>query len=361
MAEIGFIPKDRLRDFLETVNKTIPVYVPCCEGDVVLFRRYAVDNVLCLDRPAHTPPKTIIFPQSECLFTFRFEKDPHDPKKTTIQLAEPEEPSEAIIFAARPCDAKGFTIYDRVYIDTDMPDPYYKKRREKTTIVTMVCPSPSPGCFCTAVGGSPANREGADVMMTELENGYVLESLTEKGKALLLYQYVEDGQAFREAAEAKQLEVKNLVHAPFQKEGVYNISKTIFNSDEFWETEIDKCISCGACTYLCPTCYCFNITDEHAITRGERLRNWDACMFFHFTLEASGHNPRPTKYQRFKNRVGHKFLYYPEKYDGVIACCGCGRCIRHCPVSVDIREIVAHLQSSTSDVSNTSEKEKKGD
>jgi Fe-S oxidoreductase len=77
---------------------------------------------------------------------------------------------------------------------------------------------------------------------------------------------------------------------------------------------------------------------------GERIRSWDACMFFHFTLEASTHNPRPTRFQRFKNRVGHKFVYYPEKYEGVIACCGCGRCIRYCPVSVDISEIVNNLK-----------------
>ena len=77
-------------------------------------------------------------------------------------------------------------------------------------------------------------------------------------------------------------------------------------------------LSCGACTYLCPTCYCFNITDDKGVSAGERVRSWDACMFRHFTLEASGHNPRTKKAQRFKNSVGHKFVYYPDKYDGEI-------------------------------------------
>ena len=108
----------------------------------------------------------------------------------------------------------------------------------------------------------------------------------------------------------------------------------------FWRDQSAKCVSCGACTYLCPTCYCFTITDETTGMSGRRMRSWDACMHFQFTLEASGHNPRPTKAHRLKNRVGHKFSYYPTLHDGLIACCGCGRCVKSCPVSVDIREIV---------------------
>jgi sulfhydrogenase subunit beta (sulfur reductase) len=100
------------------------------------------------------------------------------------------------------------------------------------------------------------------------------------------------------------------------------------------------------CTYVCPTCYCFTITDETENLRGERLRSWDSCMFYHYTLEASGHNPRPSKLNRYRNRVGHKFSYIPEKYDGLIGCCGCGRCIRSCPVSIDIRQVVGHLKEN---------------
>ena len=110
----------------------------------------------------------------------------------------------------------------------------------------------------------------------------------------------------------------------------------------------EKCLACGACTYLCPTCHCFNITDEQGTTRGERVRSWDSCMFTHFTLEASGHNPRSLKSQRLKNRVGHKFIWYPEAH-GEPACTGCGRCIRHCPVSVDISRIVTLLSREEAD------------
>lgn len=184
-------------------------------------------------------------------------------------------------------------------------------------------------------------------MMTELEAGYFFEPLTEKGKTILAGNGFEDGSAYKEQAQKAQKKVAALVKKPFDTlEGTPEKLLALFDNDQFWAEETAKCISCGACTYLCPTCYCFNITDEQVGNTGERIRSWDACMFSHFTLEASSHNPRPNKHQRLKNRVGHKFSYYPKKYQGVTACCGCGRCIRYCPMSVDISEIVAHAQGA---------------
>jgi ferredoxin len=346
MAQVGYLPKRKEKDFFETLSKNRLVYVPCLEGDTVIFRPLSPERTLCLERPANIPPKTIIFPQSETLFSFNYKKDADNPQKMSTELETNQEYPDVIIFGARPCDAKGFRIFDRVFMDIDTPDTYYKGRREKTVIVTISCESPSAGCFCTAVGGGPADKEGSDAIITELEKGYFIEPVTEKGKAILKEPFIEDGSPYQKEAVERQETAYNMLKNPFSNDGSLKISPSIFNSDEFWEQVVSKCISCGACTYLCPTCYCFNITDEQAVNKGERIRSWDACMFFHYTLEASGHNPRPTKFQRFKNRVGHKFVYYPEKYNGVIACCGCGRCIRYCPVSVDISEIVNYLQGS---------------
>ncbi|HQP50952.1 MAG TPA: 4Fe-4S dicluster domain-containing protein [Syntrophorhabdaceae bacterium] len=352
MAETGFIQKEKLNDFIKELSKDAVVYAPCLEGDTVLFKAFDAEKTVCLDRPANNPPKLAIFPQSETLFNFTYIKDTEDPKKMSVEIKANTEFPKAIIFGSRPCDANGFLIYDRVYIDTNSPDPYYKGRREKTTIVTLCCNAPSPGCFCVAVGGGPANNEGSDVLITELEKGYFVEAVTEKGKAVLNAPQVESGASYADEAHKKQLESEKLVKNPFGKDCQPEISMSLFDSDEFWEKYLSKCLSCGACTYLCPTCYCFNITDEQMLNNGERIRSWDGCMFPHFTLEGSGHNPRPTKFKRFRNRVGHKFVYYPEKYNGVIACCGCGRCIRYCPVSVDISEVVSYLRGSQPDASS---------
>jgi Fe-S oxidoreductase len=183
-----------------------------------------------------------------------------------------------------------------------------------------------------------------------LESGYFFEPITEKGEEILKENIFEDGSSYQDQAQKAQKAVTDSVKKPFSStDELPEKILSLFDNDEFWEQEAAKCLSCGACTYLCPTCYCFNLTDEQVGNSGERIRSWDACMFSHFTLEASGHNPRPMKHQRLKNRVGHKFSYYPKKYDSVIACCGCGRCIRYCPVSVDISEIVAHAQEYKDD------------
>jgi ferredoxin len=345
MAETGFLPKDKINGFLEALGKDSLVYMPVLEGDTIIFRPFSPEKNLCLDRPANSPPKSVIFPQSDVLFSYRYEKETDDPKKVSVKIESHTDYPKAVIFGCRPCDVMGFTVYDRVYIEANGPDTYYKERRDKTAIITLSCPVPSAGCFCTALGGGPANREGSDVLMTGLEKGFFFEPVSEKGKAMLSAPGMEDGARYMQEAQNKQQDAYNAVKKPFPSVSHTELSRKRFDLNEFWQQAVSKCVSCGACTFLCPTCYCFNFTDEQTLESGERIRSWDACMFYHFTLETSGHNPRPTRFERYRNRVGHKFLFYPEKYNGVIACSGCGRCIRYCPVSVDISEIVSQLRS----------------
>jgi sulfhydrogenase subunit beta (sulfur reductase) len=290
----------------------------------------------------------VIYPQSETLFAYTFKKDEENQQKMLTELKADTQSRAMVIVGARPCDAKGFTIYDRVFLNPDYADPYYREKREKTTVVTLACQTSYPGCFCTGLGGSPSDQTGSDVMVTEVNGGYFVEALTEKGKILLSKVDLGDGANYEKEAREKHGAAERSVKNPFGKAGKPDIAKERFAEEQFWDEALEKCLSCGACTFLCPTCYCFNITDEQAIDKGERVRSWDACMFPHFTLEASGHNPRPKKQQRYKNRVGHKFVWYPEKYEGALACSGCGRCIRYCPVSVDISEIVSRLAKSES-------------
>ena len=337
--EAGFIPKDGWNAFLASLAKRFNLYVPCREGETILFQPYHAESVICLDRPAASAPKGVIFPQSETLFSFELKKKAEDPRKVDVELKSEGAPQDTAIVALRPCDARGFSILDPVYMDVD---PYYRSRREKTTIITLACPNPYPGCFCTSVESSPADKSGSDVLVTELDNGYFLEAVTEKGRTILDDNAIQDGAGYKEEAEGRQKAAHDRVKKAFSGGKKVKISQERLLSDEFWEETTAKCLSCGACTYLCPTCYCFNITDEQTVNRGERIRSWDSCMFPHFTLETSGHNPRTKKAQRFKQRVGHKFVYYPEQY-GDLGCSGCGRCIRFCPISMEISKVVAKL------------------
>lgn len=341
MTKTGFLPKDKLQDLIGSLTRKYLVYVPCEEGTTVLFNRFDPAKGICFDRPANSSPKNVIYPQSETLFSYCIEKNPETPEKNTVELKEDLNFPETLIFGARPCDAKGFRIFDRVFIDGEYPDPYYRGRRNMTTIVGLACPESYAGCFCTALGSSPVEKDDVDVLMTELEKGYVFEAVTEKGETMLGDSLIQERSAYTTEAQEKRQAIDAKAREVQAAEAVTRIAnEEKFQSNDFWDQATDRCISCGACTYLCPTCYCFNITDDKGVSAGERVRSWDSCMFCHFTLETSGHNPRTKKAQRYKNRVGHKFKHYPDKYGGAIQCTGCGRCIRFCPVSMEISEIV---------------------
>ncbi len=346
--EAKFIPGDKVPAWLAELAKERRTAVPRREGGAVVFRPFDPDQPVPLGRQATTPPKGSVFPQCEPLMVFRYEKDPASPDTSQVRVKETIDETPRLVVGGRPCDARGFATFDRVYDAEDVKDLNYLARREHTAFITMACPRPSSTCFCHWVGSGPADTECSDVLMTPVEGGYVLEPVTETGGELLQSSLLEDaGKRLDEAHAVHKRAAEGLGEAPDLSETPGKLLE-LFDDMGFWEEVSAKCISCGACTYLCPTCYCFNITDEACGAEGARLRTWDNCMSYQFTMEASGHNPRPTKAHRLKNRVGHKFSYYPTIHGGAIACCGCGRCIKHCPVSVDIREIVLKATAAES-------------
>jgi ferredoxin len=336
MRKAAYLAKDRWKQFVLALSGRGEVYAPCKDGEAITFRRTLPDETPCLDGPAISAPKAVIYPQSETLFSFDFKKDSVDQGKTNIDLRAETEGPPAIILCDRPCDAKGFTIIDRVFLGVD---PYYTERRERTTIITLTCDVPYAGCFCTSVGGGPHDATGSDVLLTDISHGYYMEVLTDKGAEALKGIALVEGAPYAKEAEERRIASREALKPAFPGGGEV---RSIPVQEAFWEEISQKCLGCGACTCLCPTCYCFNITDEQGVNKGERIRSWDSCMFTHFTLEASGHNPRSQKWQRLRNRVAHKFVHYPETY-GEPACTGCGRCIRLCPASIQISGIAAGL------------------
>jgi sulfhydrogenase subunit beta (sulfur reductase) len=265
-----------------------------------------------------------------------------------LLIVDPAKDAPAqVIFGLRPCDARGFVQMDNVFggYGGFYFDPYYNARREATTLVAVTCRDPRSTCFCSAIGGNPAGTEGVDLLLTQVEGGFTAEAITEKGEALLVYEgFTEAAAGVTEAAEAVKTRAMERVDLPFTLEGLRERLRTGFE-DARWHDLAMRCISCGTCTYVCPSCYCFTIMDEAVEVEGERFRAWDNCFNPAYTLEASGHNPRDAKANRFRNRFSHKFWYYPEKYDSLL-CSGCGRCIMHCPTSIDIREVLRSIGSA---------------
>jgi sulfhydrogenase subunit beta (sulfur reductase) len=344
-----FVARNDLAAALGRLAEKIDVWVPVASGENrwgVEFKPFQPGMVPVLDRQSTSLPKKVLFPQVETLFRFEYVKDSEDPSKVRIQVDDELAVKPALVFGARPCDVRGFLVFDRVFQDGPHTDVYYKKRRENTLFATLLCNEADDACFCSSVGSGPADQEGSDIWVVPVEDGFVIEAINERGKSYLdlLGSSPNDVQSAA-AKKAQEEAASKFVGAPGLKENAEAFPGR-FADKEYWQEMVSQCLSCGICTYVCPTCYCFSITDEMKDLKGERMRSWDSCMFPHYTHEASGHNPRPTKFERYRNRLGHKFSYIPEKYDGLIGCCGCGRCIRSCPVSVDIRKIVHHLKEN---------------
>ena len=251
-----------------------------------------------------------------------------------------DEVSPRVILGIHSCDTRALQLLDGVFLTGDYQDPYWAKKREQTTLVVLGCADPCETCFCTSVGSGPFDRRGADVMLIDIGNEYVADVRNEKGQALFDHlpdasqEQVDTSRQVQAAAAAK-------MKKPFESAGIKDRLYSLFDSD-FWPKIQQSCLGCGACTFLCPTCYCFDIVDE--AQRNERVRNWDTCMFRIYSQEASGHNPRPTNTERVRQRIMHKYAYFIELYDE-IGCTGCGRCVRYCPVDLDIRQIIRSAQA----------------
>lgn len=279
------------------------------------------------------PPKNILFPQTETLFSYQLGESPE------IEEAR-QENRDTIIFGIRPCDGKSFQILDKVF-GGRFSDVYYLHKREKTTLIGFACEKPCVNCFCSSLGGGPANREGLDMLLTVSEDDYFIDVFTDRGGTI-----VEQTQDFLQNASDVQRQEKESLHENAVKKiqrsiGVAGIPKKL-NSlfyHNIWNDLARECVGCSICTFLCPTCHCFDIQDETFGTEGERIRVWDSCSNPEYTLHASGHNPRPGRMHRTRNRIYHKYNYFPQNF-GEIACVGCGRCIEKCPVNIDILDML---------------------
>lgn len=346
MSGKAFIPNNELTSELERISREMEVWIPVAlrgRKAGIHFSKYRPGEMPELGRQSTTPPKKVLFPQVEKLFEFCYHKDVENPSQATIDVEAPEKAPPALVFGTRPCDVRGFLTFDQVYLNNRYKDSYYARRREQIVFATLVCATPDSACFCSSVGSGPGDQEGSDLWLTPIEGGYVVEAIN--GRGLELLDKIGQEATHTQTTAAKRIQ-EEAATRQVGEETLMDKARAFeerFSDRQYWQEMVSKCISCGICTYLCPTCYCFTISDEIKDLQGERLRSWDSCMFYHYTLEASGHNPRPSKFERYRNRVGHKFSYFPDQYGGMLSCCGCGRCIRSCPVSIDIRQIVRQL------------------
>ncbi len=338
------IEKKLLPTLLLNESKRSRVFIPKRSDGVTEYAVFGKGDKPDLEAgQSRQSPKSFFFPQTETLYAFDYD---------TIEPSASEEAAEApvVLFAVRPCDSASVELLDQVFGPENhgYHDPYYEKKRDNTIVVTLACNKPGSTCFCTSVGGDPAGTRGADVLAFDLEDRLYLEGLTTNGKEFL----ARNGEVLKEAAETDREVANTLASSARESMPVVEYDRATVKKnldDQFdnpiWEKITNTCIGCGACTYLCPTCHCFDICDEERHYKGRRIRTWDSCQYAQFTKHASGHNPRPTKTERLRQRFMHKFSYTVESVDEVY-CVGCGRCVRYCPVNLDIREVLREFSST---------------
>ncbi len=324
---------------LESLKGKYRVFVPAKDGDFHNFFSLEDGKQPDFDyQNTRKSPKSVVYPQSERMFEYSLDETDPD---VNIMKESPKDYSPQAIVGIRPCDVQAFQIVKRNFDNPEFRDPWWVQHFESTTLIGLGCNEPCATCFCTEVGGGPFHESGLDALMVDLGDKFLIRTLTEKGERFLgeITGGIPADDAAIKSAEALASEATGKIKADVPTDKLRDkVINELFDAP-FWEDTAFACLNCGTCTYLCPTCWCFDIQDEIQGKEGDRIRNWDSCMFPLFTLHGSGHNPRNNKLQRVRQRFMHKLKYYVDKYESGIQCSGCGRCVRYCPVNIDIRRV----------------------
>lgn len=286
------------------------------------------------------PPKKYLHPQRENLITYQ--------RNEGMETKLPEIDKKTVVLGVHPCDARAVLIYDVVF-GGDMPDVYYWNRRKNTVFVVISCTKPDEDCFCMSMDdcGPTMDKEGYDLLMTDLGDRYLVEVGSLEGSLLLQHEGIfehasaNDREDKARAVEVTKTKIANKI--PDVK-GLPRFMKKHYNSD-VWSKETKKCLSCGSCTFTCPTCFCYHVEDfnKFNLVDGNRIRMWDSCQLIDFAEVAMGENFRKDREARLKWRIYHKLCYWPEQF-GTLGCVGCGRCIHYCMADIDMTKALAEIR-----------------
>lgn len=340
--EARVLPRDRLWAWLGALIARYEVIAP--RDDLSYGPIRSPDRVDLTRRPVRSP-KEFFLPQRQVLLSYRR-------LGREIEVAPPSVVQTArVLWGARPCDAAALPVMDRVF-GWDEDDELYAGLRQETTVVSVACERIDEACFCASLGGSPAGIEGADLLLTPVCSVYHIQIVTERGMRL-----VEADSAYFEPSdpwinrERARVEDELLERVP-KSVDLEGIEAALDPHAAVWGAVAQTCVDCGICTFLCPTCHCFGAADEGVRgcggddpageERGERVRYWDACVFDSYARTRARHH-RPTHSMRYRQRIMHKFAYYPRNL-GKILCVGCGRCIEYCPVSIDLTQVLRSVR-----------------
>jgi ferredoxin len=256
------------------------------------------------------------------------------------------------IVGAKNCDLNSLKTQDFVFLEGE-EDRHYKFMRNNNLIISSDCTFFKNVCFCLSLNLLPYPTELFDLNLSQLEDGYLVEIGSSRGKKVIEENkslFEESKRTYLESKEQKRKEiVENLTM--YLKTAELPLPDTFYSlikkgyENRVWEEEAVKCVECGACIVNCPTCHCFLLFDTESEKGYIRARTWDGCQYKNFARVAGGANPLKFRELRLRNRYIKKFEFFPQKC-GLYACTGCGRCIESCPAKIDLREIFKKLSKN---------------
>jgi ferredoxin len=329
----------QLNEWLNRLARDSTLVAPTnAEGKLVYRQVEGSSDIVWDFQRTDMSPKTWLFPATEPILLIEQGRETH--------IQPPALPAPTVIFGLRPCDARGLLAIDALFLNKEPLDERYAQHRTATTLIGLACSQMWETCFCTVVGGAPNGTAGLDMLLTELngsagdERTYAVQVLSPKGEKLAVGMPGEEHNGEVSLPEPKLIVGLPTLHPSAEWKARFE--------ETYWQRVGDRCLSCRTCTFVCPTCRCFDVRDEVVSRRPgvqvfQRLRTWDACTLSAYRRIAGGHNPRPTQQSRLRNRFYCKFVYYPEDF-GPLGCVGCGRCIDACPVDIDILEVIAAVE-----------------
>ncbi len=350
---------DKLDALYNAIAADKELYLPIRKAGQVDYAAYEEGADVALDTlKTVKSPKNAFFPQFETLYTVNktiipvdatAEEGAEDAASTALRSKISITPAERVdkdfvIFGIKPCDIKGIEVLDNVFLSEPV-DSFYKARRDHGILVSLACNEPEESCFCKVFGVDPTDptKAKADVAIWMADGNLYWKAVSEKGEALTesVKSLLEDSD--ESAVDSVKASIDSIVNQlpnmdlSLEKWGK-GVVKERFDSP-VWAQIYNPCLGCGTCTFVCPTCQCYDIKDYTTKDGIQRYRCWDSCMYSDFTLMAGGQN-RTSQVQRFRQRFMHKLAYYPDNNDGMFACVGCGRCVDKCPQSLNIVKVI---------------------
>ena len=332
----------KLNNLFTEISQGRKLYIPADNKGQAQFLPYVDGMEMTKLLNTVRSAKDLFFPQVENLVSFKV-------SGKEIEIIENRDVKEDfVLFGVRACDVKSFETLDRVYLEPDAVDTYYAQRRDHATVISLACNEPEETCFCGVFGIDAANPL-ADVTAWIVGEEMIFRCNTEKGKALM-----SKIELLVPAQEDDVLKTQDAIRAIIEKTPHNNLTTELFNEEHMleifnsdkWQSLSESCIGCGTCTYICPTCQCYDIREYDTGKDVKRFRCWDSCMFSDFTQMSAG-QPRPTQKERFRQRFMHKLVYFPAKNQGEYGCVGCGRCLQKCPINMNIVKVMKTLKEGS--------------